>query len=60
LRTVVAVDPGWIKQQEAEKIYFIKMDIRGIGLGCMEWTRLTEDCEQGRALVKRAINFRFP
>jgi hypothetical protein len=38
----------------------IKMDLREIELGGMDWIDLTQDREQWRALVKTVINLRMP
>jgi hypothetical protein len=38
----------------------IKMDLREIGYGGMDWTDLTQDRDQRRILVKKAINLRVP
>jgi hypothetical protein len=38
----------------------IKMDLREIGWGCIDWTDLAQDRDQWRALVKRVVNLPFP
>jgi hypothetical protein len=38
----------------------IKMDVREIGWGGMDWTDLAQDREQWRALVSTVMNLRFP
>jgi hypothetical protein len=38
----------------------IKMDLRDIGWGCMEWIHLAQDSDQCRALVNRVTNVWFP
>jgi hypothetical protein len=34
----------------------IKMDLREIGSGCMDWTDLAKDRDQRRALVNMVMN----
>jgi hypothetical protein len=38
----------------------IKMDIRGIGWGSMDWIHLAEDRNQCEALVNMVMNFWVP
>jgi hypothetical protein len=38
----------------------IKMDLREIGWGGMNWIELVQDKDQWRALVNTAMNLRFP
>jgi hypothetical protein len=38
----------------------IKMDLREIGWGGMDWIDLAQDREQRRALVNTVMNLRFP
>jgi hypothetical protein len=38
----------------------IKMDMREIGLGVMDWIDLAQDRDQWRALVNAVMNFRVP
>jgi hypothetical protein len=38
----------------------IKMDLREIGLGGMDWIDLAQDRDQWSALVNTVMNFRFP
>jgi hypothetical protein len=38
----------------------IKMDLREIGLGGMDWIDLVQDMDQWRALVNTAMNHRVP
>jgi hypothetical protein len=38
----------------------IKMDLRGIGWGGMDWIELAQDRDQWRALVNTAMNLRVP
>jgi hypothetical protein len=38
----------------------IKMDLREIGLGGMDWTDLAPDRDQWRALVNTVMNLRIP
>jgi hypothetical protein len=40
--------------------YNIKIDLRGIGWGGMDWTDLAQDRDQWRALENTVINFRVP
>jgi hypothetical protein len=34
----------------------IRMDVREIGLGCMDWIRLAQDRDRWRAVVSAVIN----
>jgi hypothetical protein len=38
----------------------IKVDLRGIGWGGMDWINLAQDREQWRALVSTVMNLRVP
>jgi hypothetical protein len=38
----------------------IKMDLRGIGCGGMDWIDLAQDMGKWRALMNTVINFRVP
>jgi hypothetical protein len=38
----------------------MKMDLRKIGLGNMDWIDLAEDRDQWRALVNMVMNLRVP
>jgi hypothetical protein len=38
----------------------IKIDLREIGWGGMDWIDLAQDWDQWRALVNRVMNFRVP
>jgi hypothetical protein len=38
----------------------IKMDLRKIGWGDMDWIDLAQDRDQWRALVNTVMNFRVP
>jgi hypothetical protein len=38
----------------------VKMDLREIGWGGMDWTDVAEDRDQRRALVNTVMNFRVP
>jgi hypothetical protein len=38
----------------------IKMDLREIGWGSMDWIHLVWDRDQWRALMNTAMNFRIP
>jgi hypothetical protein len=41
-------------------VYNIKMNLRGIGLGGMDWIDLAKDRDQWKALVNTAMNLRVP
>jgi hypothetical protein len=36
----------------------IRMDLRGIGLGCVDWIRLAQDRDRWRAVVSAVMNLR--
>jgi hypothetical protein len=36
----------------------IRMDLREIGLGCVDWIRLSQDRDRWRAVVSAVMNFR--
>jgi hypothetical protein len=38
----------------------IKMDLLGIGWGCVEWIGLAQDRDMWRALVNAVLNLRVP
>jgi hypothetical protein len=38
----------------------IKLDLRDLGWGCVDWIDLAEDRDQWRALVNTVINLRVP
>jgi hypothetical protein len=38
----------------------IKMDLRDLEWGSMDWIHLAQDRDQWRALVKTVMNLRFP
>jgi hypothetical protein len=38
----------------------IKIDFKEMGLGGMDWTHLTQDKDQWRALVRTIMNLRVP
>jgi hypothetical protein len=38
----------------------IKMDLREVGCGCVDWRKLTQDRDRWRALVSAVMNLRVP
>jgi hypothetical protein len=38
----------------------IKMDVRGLGWGCMDWIDLAQYRDQWRTIVKTVMKLRFP
>jgi len=38
----------------------IRMDLREVGCGCVDWTELAQDRESWRALVSAVMNLRVP
>jgi hypothetical protein len=38
----------------------IRMDLRGLGCGCVDWMELAQDRDRWRALVSAVMNFRVP
>jgi hypothetical protein len=38
----------------------VKIDLRGIGWGGMDWTDLAQDRDQWRAIVNTLMNIRLP
>jgi hypothetical protein len=38
----------------------IKMDLREVGRGCMDWINLAQDRDRWRALVYKVMNLRVP
>jgi hypothetical protein len=38
----------------------VKIDLRKIGWGCMDWIDLAQDRDQWRAVVKTVMNFLVP
>jgi hypothetical protein len=41
-------------------VYNIKMDLREIGWGGMDWIHVAQDRDQWRALVNMVMNLRVP
>jgi hypothetical protein len=41
-------------------VYNIKMDLRSIGWGGMDWIDMAKDRDEWRALVNTVMNFRVP
>jgi hypothetical protein len=41
-------------------VYNIKMDLRDIGWGAMDWIDLAQDRDQWRVLVNTVMNLRVP
>jgi hypothetical protein len=38
----------------------IRMDLREVGCGCVDWMEIAQDWDRWRALVSGVINFRVP
>ena len=38
----------------------IRMDLREVGFGCVEWMELAQDKDSWPALVSTVMNIRFP
>jgi hypothetical protein len=38
----------------------IRMDLREVGCGCVDWMELAQDRDRWRALVSEVMNFRIP
>jgi len=38
----------------------IRMDLREVGRGCVDWMELTQDRDRWRALVRAVMNLRVP
>ena len=38
----------------------IKMDLQGVGRGCVDWMELAKDRDRWRALVSTVMNFQVP
>ena len=38
----------------------IKMDLQGVGWGCVDWINMTQDGDRWRALVDAVANLRVP
>jgi hypothetical protein len=41
-------------------VYYIRMDLGGVGWGDVDWIGLAQDRNRWRALVNSALNFRVP
>jgi hypothetical protein len=44
---------------ENQDVDGIRMDLRGIGWGCVDWIKLAQDMDQWRALVKMMMNLQI-
>jgi hypothetical protein len=49
-----------IRRAKRRWVENIKMDLREIGWGGMDWIELAQDRDQWRALVKTIMNLRVP
>jgi hypothetical protein len=49
-----------VGRQRRMWVYNIKMDLREMGWGCMDWIDLTEGRDQWMALVNPVMNLRVP
>jgi hypothetical protein len=49
-----------LKRPRRRWVNNIKMDLREIGWGGMDWIDLVQDRDQWRALVNTVMNFRVP
>jgi hypothetical protein len=58
LKYLVSVAPLGISRHR--RIDNIKMDLREIGWGCMDWIYLAQYRDQWRAIVNMIINLRVP